>query len=186
LNSLKTSLGWYLMISVFCILRGLWTEKSELAVRTALTHGDVFVAVTSDEFVQFHVLVPHLSLLLNRVRGLLGQVLQAKLAKDGGHSNSFFVENMVSVRVDPSVVNNVIVAAWLDKTAVEPSLLIMIFVVVIHHRCETVAVRNTRLFKRDELEQHLRPPLFVVFPFLLDEFLLLVLIHLEVIFCTHR
>lgn len=168
------------------MLRGLWTEKSELAVRNTLTHGDVFGAVASDEFVQVHVLMPHLSLLLNCVRGLLGQVLQAKLVKDGGHSNSFFVENMVSVRVDPSVANNVIVAAWLDETAVEPSLLIIIFVVIIHHRCETVTVRNTRLFKWDELEQHLRPPLFVVFPFVVGEFLLLVLIHLEVIFCTHR
>ena len=77
-------------------------------------------------------------------------------------------------------------AAWLDKTAVEPSLLSMIFVVVIHHSCETVAVRNTRLSKRDEFEQHHRPPLFVVFPFVLDEFLLIVLIQLEVIFCTPK
>ena len=57
------------------MLRGLWTEKSELAVRTALTHGDVFGAVASDKFVQVHVLVSHLSLLLNRDNGLLGQVL---------------------------------------------------------------------------------------------------------------
>jgi hypothetical protein len=114
------------------MLRGFWTKKSELAVRTTLTHGDVFGAVTSNKFVQVQVLVPHLSLLLNLFRGLLGQVLQVKLAKDGGHSNSFFIEFMVSVRVDPSVANNVIVPAWFDEAAVEPSLLIMIFVVVIH------------------------------------------------------